>query len=73
MATPANSETTDLEAAFDRLPPASRTVLALMYLQDFSVGEMADVLSLPEGTVKSRLHHARQQLRQLMEKDYGTP
>ena len=34
--------------------------------------EMADVLSLPEGTVKSRLYHARQQLRQLMEKDYGT-
>lgn len=63
---------TDMEAAFKRLPPDSRTVLALMYLQDFSVAEMADVLALPEGTVKSRLFHARQQLRQLMEKDYGT-
>jgi RNA polymerase sigma-70 factor (ECF subfamily) len=68
----ANSGKMDLEAAFSRLPPESRTVLALMYLQDFSVGEMAEVLSLPEGTVKSRLYHARQQLRQLMEKDYGT-
>jgi RNA polymerase sigma-70 factor (ECF subfamily) len=67
-----NLERTDIEAAFRRLPPESRTVLMLMYLQDFSVGEMADVLSLPEGTVKSRLYHARQQLRQLMEKDYGT-
>jgi RNA polymerase sigma-70 factor (ECF subfamily) len=66
-----NLERTDIEAAFRRLPPESRTVLALMYLQDFSVGEMADVLSLPEGTIKSRLYHARQQLRQLMEKDYG--
>ena len=62
----------DLEAAFGRLPAESRAVLALMYLQDFSVGEMAEILSLPEGTVKSRLFHARQQLRQLMEKDYGT-
>jgi RNA polymerase sigma-70 factor (ECF subfamily) len=69
---PPSAERADLEAAFRRLPPESRTVLALMYLQDFSVSEMAEVLSLPEGTVKSRLFHARQQLRQLMEKDYGT-
>ena len=67
-----HAERTDIDAAFQRLSPESRTVLALMYLQGFSVGEMADVLSLPEGTIKSRLFHARQQLRQLMEKDYGT-
>ena len=67
-----NADGADIDAAFRRLPPESRTVLALMYLEDFSVGEMADVLSLPEGTVKSRLFHARQQLRKLMEKDYGT-
>jgi RNA polymerase sigma-70 factor, ECF subfamily len=70
-AAPPNAERTDIDAAFRRLPPESRTVLALMYLEDFSVGEIAEVLSLPEGTVKSRLFHARQQLRQLMEKDYG--
>ncbi len=67
-----NGERADIEAAFCRLAPESRAVLALMYLEDFSVGEIADVLSLPEGTVKSRLFHARKQLRQLMEKDYGT-
>jgi RNA polymerase sigma-70 factor (ECF subfamily) len=71
-AAPPNAERADIDAAFHRLPPESRTVLALMYLEDFSVGEIADVLSLPEGTVKSRLFHARQQLKQLMEKDYGT-
>jgi len=70
-AEPPNAERTDMDAAFRRLPPDSRTVLALMYLGDFSVGEIAETLSLPEGTVKSRLFHARQQLRQLMEKDYG--
>jgi RNA polymerase sigma-70 factor (ECF subfamily) len=61
----------DIEAAFGRLSPESRTVLALMYLEDFSIGEIAGLLSLPEGTVKSRLFHARQQLRQILEKDYG--
>lgn len=69
---PANANQSEVDAAFRRLPPESRVVLALMYLEDFSIGEMARVLSLPEGTVKSRLFHARQQLRQLMEKDYGT-
>ncbi|HEY9171895.1 MAG TPA: RNA polymerase sigma factor [Verrucomicrobiae bacterium] len=68
---PPNAQRADIDAAFRRLPPESRTVLALMYLEDFSVGEIADVLSLPDGTVKSRLFHARQQLRQIMEKDYG--
>ncbi len=69
---PPNAVRVDVDAAFGRLPPESRMVLALMYLEDFSVGEIAEVLSLPEGTVKSRLFHARAQLRQLMEKDYGT-
>lgn len=69
--TPPNGERADIEAAFRRLKPESRTVLALMYLEDFSVGEIAEVLSVPEGTVKSRLFHARQQMKQLMEKDYG--
>jgi RNA polymerase sigma-70 factor (ECF subfamily) len=71
-AAPPNAERADIDVAFRRLPPESRTVLALMYLEDFSVGEIADVLSVPEGTVKSRLFHARQQLKKLMEKDYGT-
>lgn len=66
------AERSDLDAAFRRLAPESRSVLALMYFQEFSVGEIAQALSLPEGTVKSRLFHARQQLRQIMEKDYGT-
>lgn len=68
---PPSAERTDIDAVFRRLPPESRSVLALLYLEDFSVGEIAEVLALPEGTVKSRLFHARQQLRQLMEKDHG--
>ena len=69
---PPKGEGMDVEAAFGRLAPESRTVLALMYLEELSVGEIAEVLGVPEGTVKSRLFHARQQLRQIMEKGCGS-
>lgn len=69
---PPHGRRTDINAAFALLSPESRTVLALHYLQDFSLDEMAGILSLPAGTVKSRLFHARKQLKQIMEKDYGT-
>lgn len=37
------------------LPPASRAVLALHFQQQLSLGEVAAILGLPLGTVKSRL------------------
>ncbi|MEW2811259.1 sigma-70 family RNA polymerase sigma factor [Streptomyces massasporeus] len=40
------------------LPTAQRQVLALRYYADLSVRDIAHRLSVPEGTVKSRLHHA---------------
>ncbi|MCB1645779.1 MAG: sigma-70 family RNA polymerase sigma factor [Pseudomonadales bacterium] len=40
-----------------------RAVLALHYLQDLEVNEIAMVLDIPPGTVKSRLHHAREAFR----------
>lgn len=52
-----------------RLRPVYREVLTLFFLQDLSVDEIAEVLSVPAGTVKSRLYHARRQLRTLLEDD----
>lgn len=46
-----------------RLPPLECEVLTLFYLQELSLDEVAQVLAVPVGTVKSRLHRARQQLR----------
>jgi RNA polymerase sigma-70 factor, ECF subfamily len=52
-----------LDRAFDRLEPKDRTILALRHARDFSTQSIAEVLSVPEGTVKSRVHSAMQRLR----------
>jgi RNA polymerase sigma-70 factor (ECF subfamily) len=48
----------------DRLPEAQRKVIHLIYDSDLSIQETAQVLQIPEGTVKSRLHYAIKQLTQ---------
>lgn len=53
----------DLAKALASLPPDQRAAVALFYLEDFSVAEVAAALRVPVGTVKSRLHHARGALR----------
>ena len=56
----------DLEEALPRLSAPSRAVLTLHYLEDFALAEVARVLHVPRGTVKSRLHAARDELRSLL-------
>jgi RNA polymerase sigma-70 factor, ECF subfamily len=51
--------TIELERCLERLPEVQRDVIALFYLQEKSVEEVARMLDLPEGTVKSHLHRAR--------------
>lgn len=45
------------------LPATEREVLALFYLDELTLAEVADVTGVPAGTVKSRLHRARRLLR----------
>ena len=52
-----------VQAALARLPLAQREVVVLSFLNDLSHQEIAEVLGIPVGTVKSRLHHARATLR----------
>ena len=54
--------------ALRSLPAPSRTVLALHYLDDLPLKEIAIRLDLPLGTVKSRLHYARERLRETIER-----
>jgi RNA polymerase sigma-70 factor (ECF subfamily) len=46
-----------------------RLILTWFYLEEMSVGEIADVLSIPAGTVKSRLFNARKALRHRLEEE----
>jgi len=52
--------------AIDALPSRHRVVVVLYYLEGLSLGEIAYVLGIPEGTVKSRLHYARESLRKVI-------
>jgi RNA polymerase sigma-70 factor (ECF subfamily) len=51
------------------LPFKQRIVVILFYLHDMELNEIAEVLNLPEGTVKSRLYYARANLRARLESD----
>ncbi len=52
-----------IHKALAKLSVEHRSALALFYLEDISVGEVAVALEIPMGTVKSRLRHARNKLR----------
>jgi RNA polymerase sigma-70 factor, ECF subfamily len=57
-----------VHAGLSALSLAHREVLTLHFLEDASVGEIAAVLEVPEGTVKSRLFHAKRALRAALER-----
>lgn len=51
-----------VERAVDGLPEAQRDVLHLVFYENLTVRETAELLGIPEGTVKSRMYHARKRL-----------
>jgi RNA polymerase sigma-70 factor, ECF subfamily len=57
----------DLLRAFSTLPEEQRSVLLLIAVEDLSYEEAAQVLSVPIGTVMSRLSRARERLRRRMD------
>ncbi len=57
-----------LRGALAALPDDQRAILSLHYLDGMSVREIGRVLDVPEGTVKSRMHHARNRLKQALER-----
>lgn len=60
---------TRLQTALFALPQGQRAAVALFYLEDLSVAEVAVALNVPAGTVKTRLMHARRSLRAALEGD----
>ena len=63
-ASPTPESDIDLATAIRGLPPIHRAVVHLFYREELNVEEIASVLNIAPGTVKSRLHHARLALRQ---------
>ncbi len=51
-----------LQKQMRKMPNEQRVLLKLFYLESLAINEIAIILSIPEGTVKSRLHHARKTL-----------
>jgi len=61
-----------LLAALRRLPLDLQVALELHYWEEMSTAEIAEVLDVPRGTVKTRLHRAREQLRQAIAEVAGS-
>lgn len=61
-----NYEQIEMFEVIDKLDEQLQTIVTLFYLEDLSVKEISKVLEVSEGTVKSRLFRARQQLSELV-------
>jgi len=59
----------DVDRALDRLSRAKRVVLLLSEVEGFSGEEIAAMLEVPIGTVWTRLHHARREMRSFLERE----
>ncbi len=55
-----------MQAALEQLPPFHREILVLIFYHQLSGPEVADVLGINVGTVKSRLHRAKEMLRRVL-------
>jgi RNA polymerase sigma-70 factor (ECF subfamily) len=58
--------TEEVEAAIAALPDEYRVVATLYFLQDFSYQEIAEVVGVPVGTIRSRLHRGRRLLQKAL-------
>jgi RNA polymerase sigma-70 factor (ECF subfamily) len=54
----------ELLISIKQLPENQQVVIGLFYVQDYSLKEISDLLNIQVGTVKSRLFHAREKLKQ---------
>lgn len=59
----AREEAESVRSSLDRLPYVLREIIVFRYWEDLTVPEIAKILAIPEGTVKSRLHQAKNLMR----------
>ena len=56
-----------VRSAVDKLPEKLRMCVLLFYMEELSIPQIAKILKIPQGTVKSRLYQARKQLQKELE------
>jgi RNA polymerase sigma-70 factor (ECF subfamily) len=66
----AGEEAALVHRCLELLPLAQREALTLFFLEDLSIAQIAEVTGVPEGTVKSRLFHAKRALRGHLRGEY---
>ncbi len=67
----ATEESDHLRVCVDALSAAQRSVIQMAFYEDMSYGEIAEIIESPEGTVKTRIFHAKQALKQCVAKFMG--
>jgi RNA polymerase sigma-70 factor (ECF subfamily) len=60
-----------LHEALQRLPLADRSALALAYIEDLELADVARIEGCSTGAIKTRLHRAKRKLRELLEANHG--
>lgn len=58
-----NEEWQNVQQAVASLPTPQRVVIVSYYINDLSIQEISEILGIPVGTVKSRLHYGRKTLK----------
>jgi RNA polymerase sigma-70 factor (ECF subfamily) len=66
-ASDSSGELMRLRAELSELPADRQALLAMYYVEGMTVGEISEALAIPKGTIKSRLFHTRNQLRERLE------
>jgi RNA polymerase sigma-70 factor (ECF subfamily) len=66
-----NKETLDvfqnnLSGILDKISPEHKEVILLKYMEEMKIEDISEILKIPEGTVKTRLHHAINNMRKIM-------
>jgi RNA polymerase sigma-70 factor, ECF subfamily len=63
-----NQQSTILAHCLRGLSPAHREVIDLVYYHERSVGEVSEIVGIPQATVKTRMHYARIEIARLLER-----
>src|SRR6187551_1696558 len=63
------AERDELERGFRHLPPEQRAIIVLRHFVGLEPAEIAEVIGIPAGTVRSRLHHAHRAMRAALDAD----